>query len=177
MTRAAAFWLLSGLIVTCLGVAAATDLGSRIIPNRLALLVLCFGLGLRLLPGSAPLGVSLLSALVVLSGLGLLASYDLIGWGDAKLITAVTFAVPPDRVVPLLLAITIAGGLLSCLYLLARLVLRQVMSGLSYATPGADPTWSLRRFVQREGARILANEPMPYALAVLGGTLYGLTTE
>ncbi len=178
MIWAAAVWLLlMGVIVACLVVAVATDLERRIIPNCLALLVLSCSLGLRLLPGPGPLWVSLLSSLAVLGGLGLLAAYDLIGWGDAKLITAVTFAVPPHRVVPLLLSITVAGGLMSCLYLAARLVLRQVMPTLNYANSGDDPAWSLRWLVQREGTRILANEPMPYALAVLGGTLYSLAME
>ena len=128
MTSAAISWLLTGGILACLAVAVATDLENRIIPNRVTLLVLCCSLGLRLLPGAGPLWTSLLTALAVLGGLGLLATYDLIGWGDAKLIPALAFAVPPYRVVPLLLAITVTGGLLSCLYLAARHVLRHALA-------------------------------------------------
>lgn len=177
MAWAAISWLFTGMILACLAVAVATDLESRIIPNRVALLVLCCSLGLRLLPGAGPLWASLLSALALLGALGLFAAYDLIGWGDVKLITALTFAVPPFHVVPLLLAIAVTGGLLSCLYLAARLVLRHVSPALSPAEPDSDRRWSLRRLVRREGARILANEPMPYALAVLGGAVYGLATK
>jgi prepilin peptidase CpaA len=177
VTWAAIFWLLAGAIVACLGVAVATDLESRIIPNRVTLLVLGCSLGLRLLPGAGPPWPSLLIALALLGGLGLLATYDLIGWGDAKLIPALAFALPPDRVVPLLLAITVTGGLLSCLYLAARLVLRRALPALSPAGPGADRSWLLRRLLQQEGARILANEPMPYAVAVFGGAVYTLATK
>lgn len=177
MIWAAISWLLTAVILACLAVAVATDLESRIIPNRVVLLVLCCSLGLRLLPGAGPLWVSLLSALALLGVLGLFATYDLIGWGDVKLITALTFAVPPYHVVPLLLAISLAGGLLSCLYLAARLVLRRAAPAPGLMDPDVDRAWWLRRLVRREGARILANEPMPYALAVLGGAVYGLVTR
>ena len=174
MTLAAISWLLMGVILACAAVAVATDLESRIIPDRVALLVLCCGLGLQLLPGAGPLWASALSAFAVLCGLGLLAAFDQVGWGDVKLITALTFAVPPYRVLPLLLAITVTGALLGFFYLGARLVLRHAPPTLIPAGPDGDRKWSLRRLVRREGTRILANEPMPYAVAVLGGAVYVL---
>ena len=77
----------------------------------------------------------------------------------------------------MLLAITVTGGLLGCVYLAARLVLRHASPALSPADEDADRTWLLRRLVRQEGARILANEPMPYALAVFGGAVYALAAR
>ena len=69
------------------------------------------------------------------------------------------------------------GGLLGCVYLAARFVLRHASPALSPADADADRTWLLRRLVRQEGARILANEPMPYALAVFGGAVYALAAR
>jgi len=154
--------------------AIATDLARRIIPNGLVLVVLGCGIGLRLFAGPWPLLASLCGALAVFAAVGALAAYDLLGWGDAKLIAAVTFIVPVDRVIPLLLAIALAGGLLSCLYLTARSALR-CLSPLARPERGEPARgWTLRGLIRREGSRILANEPMPYAVAVLGGVAFGL---
>jgi prepilin peptidase CpaA len=207
-------WLPEVLILACLSVAVATDLASRIIPNRLVLLVLCASIVLRLLSAPNPPWLGLLGPIAVLLALGLLASRDLVGWGDAKLITAVSVAVPPDRLLTLLFAIALAGGLLSCLYLAARFLLRrapvaayalpgQVASSVpdrqedvdGRARPGHDegrgrgddggrvtllplPTWlsAISRVVSRERARILAGEPMPYAVAIAGGVIFTLAT-
>ena len=245
--------------------AVATDVARRIIPNRFVLLVLASGITLRLLSAPSPFWLGLLGPIAVLLALGLLASHDLVGWGDAKLITAVSVAVPADRLLTLLLAIALAGGLLSCLYLAARCVLRRIaaspdrartdgywgargsgtpllsaamagpgpvsrpavgwpaaalrLGGLGdvdrRAKPGHDdgapghdggapgrdegargdrgcdegaqgdpvaadlrPSWlaSLRLVAARERARILAGEPMPYAVAIVGGVCYTLWT-
>jgi prepilin peptidase CpaA len=207
-------WLPEAMILACLSVAAATDLASRIIPNRVTLLVLCAGIALRFLSGLGSLWPSLLGPVAVLATIGLLASRDFIGWGDAKLIAAVSVAVPADRLPTLLLAIALAGGLLSCLYLAARFLLRRA-PGLAYALPGQvassvparqedvdgrarpghdegsdsgddgsrisllpSPTWlaAIPRVASRERARILAGEPMPYAVAIAGGVLFTLAT-
>jgi len=174
MIWSAIAWLLAGMIIACLLVSIATDLADRIIPNRVVLVVLVCGLALRSISGPGPLSVSLLGAMAVLAALGLLATYDLLGWGDVKLIAAVTLAVPADRVIALLFAITLAGGLLSSLYLILRFALRRMTPALVRAEPTNDPARGLQRLVDRERGRILANEPMPYALAVLAGTAFSL---
>lgn len=170
-------WIPEAMILACLSVALATDLASRIIPNRVVLLVLCASTVLRLLlsePG--PLWLGLLAPIAVAATMALLASRDLVGWGDAKLIAALSVAVPPDRLPTLLLAIALAGGLLSCLYLASRFVLQRIA-----ATAGPVPSdlgrlpW-LSRIANHERARILAGEPMPYAVAIFGGVAYTLAT-
>jgi prepilin peptidase CpaA len=165
------------IILACLLVAIVTDLTDRIIPNRLVLVVLCCSLGLRLTSGAGLLWASLLCAIAVGAALGLLAAFDLFGWGDVKLIAAVTLAVPVYRVIPQLFAITLAGGLLSCLYLAIRFALRRAAPHPHVAAPESVRRWSLRRLACRERARILANEPMPYALAIFGGVAYGMATR
>jgi prepilin peptidase CpaA len=167
-------WVLACIILACLLVAIATDITNRIIPNRLVLVVLSCGIGLRLVSGSGALLASLLSAIAIVGALSLLGAYDLLGWGDVKLIAAVTFAVPASHVIALLLAITMAGGLLSCLYLVTRFVLRRAARRPRHDKPDDGGTWPLRRLVRGEAARILLNEPMPYALAIAGGLAYSL---
>jgi prepilin peptidase CpaA len=169
-------WILAGAVLACLLAAASTDVLSRTIPNRIVLVVMVSGIGLRLLAVPTSLWVSLLAAIAVLVVLGILAAYDLIGWGDAKLIAAVTLAVPPGSVVPLLLAIVLAGGLLSCVYIAARTVLRRTRWLAGPAEPQSYDAGVLGRLVHREGARILADEPMPYALAIVGGVAYAMAT-
>jgi len=174
MTWSAIAWIPTCLILACLLVAIATDLRDRIIPNRLVLIVLGCSAGLRLLSGPGPLLTSLFCAITILTVLGGLAAYDFMGWGDVKLIAAVSFAVPADRVITLLFAITLAGGLLSCIYLAIRFALLRMTP--SRAEPQSGRPWALGHLAHREGVRILANEPMPYALAVLGGVAFGLAT-
>jgi len=174
MIWSATTWTFTCLILACLLVAIVTDLRDRIIPNRLVVIVLGCSVGLRLLSGPGPFLMSLLCAIAVLTVLGGLAAYDFLGWGDVKLIAAVSFAVPADRVIALLFAITLAGGALSCIYLAIRFALRRTAAGRGQASSGGQS--GLGQLVRREGIRILANEPMPYALAVLGGVTFGLAT-
>jgi prepilin peptidase CpaA len=174
MTWSAFAEILAGVVLACLLLAVTTDVANRIIPNWLVLVVLGAGLLLRLVSGPGPLWLSLLGAIVVLAVLSPLGARDLLGWGDIKLIAAVTFVVPAGRVISLLLAIALAGGLLSCLYLAIRFVLRRMAASPNLATSDVGPTWDFRRIASREGARILANEPMPYAVAIFGGVACGL---
>lgn len=170
-------WALAGISMVCLSAAIVTDLTCRIIPNGLVIIVLGCGAGLRLESGWWPLAESLLSGGAVFAVAGLLAAYDLFGWGDAKLITAVTLIVPVDHVISLLLAIAVAGGLLACLYLAARFILRRTSASPPQLAAESGNRWNLRQLMRREGARILANEPMPYAFAVLGGVAFGLAAR
>jgi Flp pilus assembly protein protease CpaA len=160
------------IVILCLGVAAVTDIADRIIPNRLVLIILGCCAAVRLLSEAGSLAVSVLLGVIVLFVLGGLAAYDFVGWGDVKLIAAVTFAVPASQVAELLLAITISGGGLACLYLIIRTGLRRGVVPVAAGETGIFG--AIRGLAFREGARIRANEPMPYAVAVLSGVAYGL---
>jgi prepilin peptidase CpaA len=167
-------WLPEGAILACLLVAVVTDVADRIIPNRLVLLVLFSSIVLRSLSGTGPLWPGLIGFVIILVALSLLAARNLIGWGDAKLIAAVSVAVPADRLLTLLFAVVLAGGLLSCVYLVSRFILRRAASPVALGR--LDARWRLGRVAARERARIVAGEPMPYAVAIFGGVLYTLIT-
>jgi prepilin peptidase CpaA len=162
--------ILVWVVVACLMVAVSTDLALRIIPNTVVVVVMACGLGARALSGPYPLMLSVLSATGTLAVLSVLGGYGLLGWGDVKLIAAVTLIVPANHVAALLFGIILAGGVLSCCYLCARFVLRRVPA----STRGDAGAWVLGRLAHRESARIRTNEPMPYAFAILGGVAYGL---
>jgi prepilin peptidase CpaA len=154
----AALW---GIALAAVLASAYTDLKDRIIPNELVCLVAASGIALGLLsrPGQVPL--SLLAAVALLFALGALAHFHLIGGGDVKLISAAALLVPPADIGKLLVFIALAGGVLSCAYLLAR---RALKSGDVRAMNENSQDW-----LSREGARIASGGPMPYAVAILGG--------
>jgi prepilin peptidase CpaA len=152
-----------------LGISAKTDFKDRIIPNKLVVAVAAIGLAHTLLARPGLVWLSLLAAGVVLCGLGFLSHYKIIGGGDTKLISAVTFLVAPDRVGQLLIEIALAGGLLSCLYLAAYYRLKSQSASQSTAREVALPEGGLALMIKTERARIAAGGSLPYALAVLGG--------
>jgi len=154
----------------CLLAATMTDVMERLIPNRLVLAIVLSALVMRLSISPSLVWVSLIILAATAVLLGLLANRDLFGWGDVKLIAAVTLLFAPAAAVPLILAIAIAGGVLACCTLAARWVLREVQ-------PPAVPRHGLAAVFDRETARIRAHEPMPYAVAVLGGVVWQTVTE
>lgn len=154
-----------------LSLAAATDVRQRIIPNHLVLLLAANGIVLRLADraGWHAVAVSIITAAGVLVLLGQAVRLGAIGGGDAKLIAAVTLLVAPRDVPGLLIAIAIAGGLVSCLYFaVRRATQRQSPAGMARPSHGC----ALHRALCMERDRIAAGEPMPYALAVFIGTIW-----
>ena len=167
MSWSIAVWTLQAIAAGCLIAAALTDIADRLIPNRIVLVVMGVGLVLRSIDGPIfPLG-SIAIWSVTLLALGWLASRDVIGWGDAKMIPATTLLVSPHGVLRLLVSIAIAGGVLACGYLAARSILRAHARSMP-RRPIPLPA-RLAGLLEREGARILNGEPMPYAVAILGG--------
>lgn len=152
-----------------LAAGARTDLRDRIIPNELAAAIAAIGLAQGLVARPGMVGFSVLAAIAVFCGLGVLSHFKVIGGGDLKLISAVTFLVPPDRVGQLLIEIALAGGLLSCLYLALRYGRKNLNTSQSATVEAGPPENGLVRMIKTERARIAAGDPMPYALAVAGG--------
>lgn len=175
MTWPMATWAAGIVVFACLLVAAVTDVRDRIIPNRLVLAVMAVGVGLRLLADAGVPWPSLAIWGLTAGVFGALATYAVIGWGDAKMIAAVTLLVPPHDVIPLLLAIAIAGGVLAMTYLAMGRVLRSrpelPPDAAASSRPGMVGLWN------KERAKIRAKEPMPYAVAVLGGLAYQTAIE
>ncbi len=165
-----ALWSVS---LTLLSLAALQDLRARIIPNRLVLLVTALGISFGALTRPYTLWISIVMAFVLLLLLGVLSHYDVLGAGDAKLMAAVTLLVPPDRVPVLLFAIALVGGLVSAIYLIMHRVLRRKRrAAATQQTSGAYQRW-----LRNERARILTGESVPYAVAILGGTLVEFISE
>ena len=139
-----------------LAIAATSDVRSRIIPDRVVLLLAANGLALRLaMAGWYQAVISLLAAGAILLVLGQAARHGLLGAGDAKLIAAVALFVPVADVPALVLAIALAGGVVSCAYLALRAMARH---GAMFGP------------LCREQRRIAAGLPLPYALAIFLGT-------
>jgi len=161
----------SGLVA-----ASVSDIRERLIYNEIVLFVLVAGVGLRLVSTPGLIWVSLLAAACLIVVLGQLARFDIIGGGDAKLIAATTFLLPPQLGAWLVAHIAAAGGVLSCIYLTARIGLRRGIPVRASAGPNPRETNSSTP-ISRELSRIRAGEPMPYALAILTGTAYSLATE
>ena len=140
--------------------AAAKDLKDRIIPNGLVVFVVFIGLMLRFASESTSLESSVIGAGITFIVLAILAHRDFIGGGDAKLIAAATLLVPSDRIIPLLLDIALAGGLLSCFYLALLFIPKN--------TRQPAKRFLLSLFRKKRDGRT-TNAPMPYAVAILGG--------
>jgi prepilin peptidase CpaA len=106
-----------------------------------------------------------------LVGLGMLANLGLIGGGDVKIIAASTLLFPPASTGLLLVSITLAGGMLSIVYLAARVMVRnrvRQMVPSTHLVERGDPS---PRWLSEECSRIAAGGPMPYAFAILGGVV------
>jgi prepilin peptidase CpaA len=153
--------------LTALLASVWADLKDRIIPNEYVGVVAASGISITLLfrPEQAP--YSLLAAALVLFGLGLLSHFNLMGGGDVKLISATVLMVPPGDAGRLLITIALAGGLLSCIYLAARLALRG--RSVPKSSAAVEAGRNSGGWFSNECARVAGGGPMPYALAILGG--------
>ncbi len=164
--------ILWGISFAALLLCAASDLKERIIPDELALGVALSGLLLCLAIRPGQIGVTLAAAALVFLALGVLCHYDAIGGGDAKLMTATTFLVPPGDIGDLLAGIALAGGLLSCLYLGAGYMIGSAFSGGAGDATGRNAKGSVAEWVRVEGIRIASRKQVPYAVAILGGVIW-----
>jgi prepilin peptidase CpaA len=170
-TPAVALWLIA---LAAMSAAAMQDLRFRLIPNIFVLVVLCAAIGLRIIAGLQAIGLSMVATAIVCGAAYILADRGYVGWGDGKMIAAASLLVPPQTVTELILSIAVAGGILSLLYLAARIALRH---GTRFRHPATGPqpmTEAFRALIRGEKTRIAAHEPMPYGVAILGGTAYWL---
>jgi prepilin peptidase CpaA len=181
--------VLWGACFIALSLCAGIDLKERIIPNELVVVVAVCGLLLGAMDRPAQLWLSVAVAFTALFALGMACRMDVLGGGDAKLISALTLMTPPGRVGALLLYIACAGGVLSCVYLSIRFVLRngirrggrlpQNEASAVGERAAAGPVNSLimHGLIKDECARIADGGAMPYALAIVGGFAVYLARE
>lgn len=151
--------------LAALAASAVIDLKERRIPNQLVLVVAGSGLVLALMFRPDPLWTSLLVAGLLIVVLGALGHGGILGFGDVKLIAAASLLVGPGHVAGLLVAIALAGGVLSVVYLGGYFALRQ----LPVRAAGVARRGVLRRLVRIERARIAAGRSVPYGVAICGG--------
>ncbi len=167
--------LIAAGLVILVGLAAATDVAWRRIPNVLTVTAFCFALGIRALAGSDALLQGAAGA-----GLGFAFSFPLfalggLGGGDVKLLTAVGAFLGPLQLVYAFLATALIGGLLALIVsarqrALGRVtrsaasVLKTLFAGLSMrADLAALPTLE-----SDDAVRI------PYGVPIAIGALFGL---
>jgi prepilin peptidase CpaA len=145
--------------------AAWHDIASRLIPNWICLDLAIAGTVARLfLAGPGPLAISLAIATGVFTLLLIAHSYAILGGADVKLLTALTFGLPPIGIVLLFASTALAGGLLA----LTHLVMRRL------PPPRQAPTGAsiLHRIYVVERWRVLRHGPLPYAVAIACGGIW-----
>lgn len=159
----AAFVALSGI--------AVVDIQRRIVPNKLVIVVAVLGIALRLLASGNLIWLSVITAAGVFLVLGFTAHAGMIGGGDVKLISAATLLVAPLQVPNLLLAIAIAGGLLSLVYLANEWFRKALVRTRAERAPALNAVLTGHE-ADEETAGTL-----PYAVAVFGGCAFQLANE
>lgn len=150
-------FILLALFPGLMAYAAATDLLTMTIPNRVALALVAGFVAAALLTGlPAPAwGMHLSAGLAVLVFCFALFSFGFVGGGDAKLIAAGALWFGWQELIPFIVYTTLAGGALALVIVSARRF--PLPAGL------ARTEWLLRLHDPEEGA--------PYGIAIAAGAL------
>ncbi len=161
-------WLLPATIasVLLLALAAWRDLATRLIPDSLCIALAALGLAVRAASGVWAALSSLGIAALLFAILAVVHARGLLGGGDVKLMTATAMQFPPDQVLRLLLALSIAGGLLAALHIALR----------HLPAPARCPAGAraLRRLWTVERWRIHRRGSLPYGVAIACGGAWTL---
>lgn len=170
--------LLEGAGLAGLCAAAVTDLRSRLIPNALVLWVMAAGGAARWLTAAPHAWLSLAIAIAIFIPLAVLAYRDLIGGGDAKMIPAATLLVEPSQTLGLLLAIAVAGGVLSALYWVKGMIPRRAAppqpASVCASVCGDDPGRPPPSAASASQPPAPVGVQLPYGVAILAGVAFTL---
>ncbi|RWX76665.1 peptidase [Neorhizobium lilium] len=155
-------FVIAGLILTvlplALAVAAISDLFTMIIPNRVSAVIVIAFLLLAPLSGLAwsAIGMNIVAGLIVFSVCFALFAFNIMGGGDAKLMTAAALWFGFDHsLLVFLVAIAFVGGGLTLLFLFLRAQAFTVMA-MGIPLP----------------ASVVSEKKIPYAIAIaIGGFL------
>jgi len=120
------------------------------------------GLVIRLVHGQFLVGIA--AGFAVLIAAGLLWRRGLMGGGDVKLLAATALLLPASLVLSFIAAVAFAGGILACLYLALRRIVRPPAT--------LRPRHRLARIMRVEQRRIRACRSLPYAVAIASGALF-----
>ncbi len=141
---------LAFVALACVIIAAGWDITRFEIPDELSLLLVALAVFYGLITPNfnwlwhalAPVGVFAIGLAVFSRGW--------MGGGDIKLLTAIAAWTGLGGLLPLFIGMALSGGILAFVLIVAR-----------------------RAYADRPGPRIFARDaPLPYAVAILGGTLY-----
>jgi len=167
--------LLLAIAACALLAASLYDVGWRLIPDKISVILLAVGGVLRFLDGGAiALGYALLASAVVFALLLAAFSAGIMGGGDVKLGAAATMLVPLAHVPSYLLAVALAGGAVSLVYVLLHYTFRNRPPRAAVATALAGPPRQrplMRRLAAAELRRIRTKASIPYGLAIAAGAL------
>ena len=152
--------------ISLLASAAWYDVASRLIPNRICLVLALAGVLGRLSVGPSALALSVAIAAGILLALMVLHHIGALGGGDVKLLVAMALGLPPMGVMTLFTATALAGGVL-CLVHLA-------MRRLSSPRPQNSNAFVLRRVYAVERWRIIRHGPLPYGVAIACGGIWSI---
>jgi prepilin peptidase CpaA len=152
------------LQISLLASAAWLDVVSRLIPNRICLVLAMIGMFGRLLDGPGALLISVTMAVVLFVILSFLHNFKMLGGGDVKLLTALSLGLSPIGVAAMLIVTILAGGVLSLMHLMMRRlpVPRLARVGSSM----------FRRVYAVERWRIIRHAPLPYGAAIACGGIW-----
>ncbi len=158
--------------------AGASDVATRRVPNWLSLCLVAIGVALHLQWHDLLAG--LLSAMAVFVLGAVCWRRGWLGGGDVKLLAAAALLVAPYRVPSLMLAVSLAGGLLALAYLLLRATLpgsAAPVAAESKTRHRAGPLPLLSRIIRIEHWRIRRGAPLPYASAIFAGVIFMLLSN
>lgn len=156
--------LLFAVVATLLLVACWQDLATRTLPEGVNIALALIGLVLHAVSGT------LLAALLA-AGLVFALAFGVwwlgaLGGGDVKFLAACALLVGAPGVPSLILAMAVAGGLLSLAYLAGR---HWPPAPLPRAARLPGRVW------RAEARRLGRGGPLPYGLAIAAGTLFTMT--
>jgi prepilin peptidase CpaA len=147
---------------------ATIDVATRIIPNQICLALVLLGIASQL---SSPMQVaeSLIAAAILFLLLLVVYQRGWMGGGDVKLLVALAVGLPVTGVVQLLVATSLAGGVLALVHVVMRLL----------PSPRLAPAGSslLRRVYAVERWRHLRHAPLPYGVAIACGGIWTILSK
>jgi prepilin peptidase CpaA len=161
-------YLLTGIAATILCLAALHDVAARTVPDWMSIVLLAVGFIERILDGRIFAG--LLAGIVVFIVSGLCWKRGWLGGGDVKLLGAAAVAMPPMVVAPFAVAVALAGGALSIIYLAVGGALRR----FAPRDPAHQVGSLTARIFRIERWRLRRGGPLPYAVAIAAGGLFVL---
>ena len=155
--------ILPGAAVLLLLAAAWTDLATRLIPNRVSLLVAGVAGASQMLNGPVAALAAAAAAALLFAALVVPFAYGVLGGGDVKLAPALALGFTPSGTWDFVVLTAAAGGLLGLLYIALSRLLPAPKTAIR---PGAP---LLRRVLAAERRRIHRRAGMPYGIAIAAG--------